>query len=400
MGENNLLTLTKKLISIPSTYYHEDEIISYCASYLEKNGLNVEVMEYQENIAIGYTGKNIISIIDTKKPGRTILLNGHLDTVPVCDGWKKNPFIPFEDNGRIYGLGAVDMKSGAAILIELFIYLNRLKDNLTGRVILSLVSDEEGPFGLGANALIEEHKLPPIDLVISCEPSASFSNQNFPVLCLGARGCFVYNIDFLGKSAHASKPETGINAAIEAAKFIVETENVKLKEDKVLGKGSFCVLKVISDGGACSVPSLARVTIHRHIVSFEDEEYVMNEAKDLIKKANVNVPYKISLRKEPSLGARYYKPYYVDKENSFVKEFINVIKEVNNNEVNLDYFSSIGDFNYFATRLFSKEKEHPITLIFGPDGANFHSANEYVKIDSIYKTYDTILKYLLKILGE
>lgn len=400
MKDNSLLSLVKKLISIPSVYYHENDIINYCASWLKDKGLDVKIMNYHEKLVIGYSGKNIISILDSGKPGKTILLNGHLDTVPVCDGWKTNPFIPVEDNGCIYGLGAVDMKSGSAILMNVFNYLSRHKDRLTGRVILTLVSDEEGPYGLGSDFLINEYKMPPIDLVISCEPSAAFSNQNFPVLCLGARGCFVYNVDFFGKSAHASQPESGINAAIEAAKFILETKNVKLENDDILGKGSFCVLKVNSDGGACSVPSEARVTIHRHIVSFENEEYVLNEAKKIIKNANINVPYKISLRPEPSLGARYYKPYYVDKNNTYAKKFIKIIKEENDNEVNIDYFSSIGDFNYFATRLYDKNKNHPATFIFGPDGGNFHQANEYVVVDTIYKTYDTIVKYVLEILGE
>lgn len=400
MKDDSLLILVKKLISIPSVYYHEEEIINYCASWLKNNGIQAKIMKYHEKLVIGYSGKNIISIIDSGKPGKTILLNGHLDTVPVCDGWSSDPFIPLEDNGCIYGLGSVDMKSGSAILMNVFSYLNRHKDYLTGRVILTLVSDEEGPYGLGADSLINDYKLPPIDLVISCEPSAAFSNQNFPVLCLGARGCFVYNVDFYGKSAHASQPESGINAAIEAAKFILESQKVQLESDEILGKGDFCILKVDSDGGACSVPEKARVTVHRHIVSFENEKYVINEAKNLIKKANINVPYKISLRPEPSLGARYYKPYYVDKNNSYTKKFIEIIKNENNGNINIDYFSSIGDFNYFATRLNNKNKKHPPTFIFGPDGGNFHKANEYVVVDTIYKTYNTILKYILEINGE
>lgn len=400
MEEENLLSLLKKLITINSVYYHENDIIFYCAEWLKNNGLDVEIMDYKDNVVTGYAGKNIISIIDTKKPGKTIMLNGHLDTVPVCDGWEQDPFTPIIKGEDIYGLGSVDMKSGSAILMNVFKYLNKHKDKLTGKIILTLVSDEEGPFGLGADALINENKLPPLDVVISCEPSAAFSKSNFPVLSLGARGCFVYNVDFFGKSAHASKPEEGTNAAIEAAKFVLESEKVHLKVDKVLGKGAFCILKVLCDGGACSVPSKARVTVHRHIVSFEDENYVLNEAKELIKNAEIKVPYKISLRKEPSLGARYYRPYYVDKNNFYVQEFIKTIKEVNDNKVNIDHFSSIGDFNYFATRLFDKNQNPPITLIFGPDGGNFHAANEHANLQSIYKTYETIVKYLMKILGE
>jgi len=396
--EDNLLSLVKKMISIPSPYYQENDIVDFCSLWLDSKNINFQVIGYNETKVIGYSGKNIVCMIDSKKPGLTVMLNGHLDTVPICTGWTTNPFIPTEIDGKLYGLGAVDMKSGSAILMNIANYLNSNKDKWSGKVILTLVTDEEGPYGLGADALINKNILPPIDVVVSCEPSAAFSKDDFPVLCLGARGCFVYNVDFHGVSAHASTPEKGVNAMVEAAKFILETRNVVLKEDPVLGKGSFCVLKVNSDGGACSVPDEAQVTIHRHIVTFEDEDYVINEARELIKEAKINIPYDISVRPEPSKGARYYKPYYIDRKNEYVEPFIKAIKETNDGKANIDYFASIGDFNYFGTRLYDKNGNNPATFIFGPDGANFHAANEYVYIDSIIKTRETIIKYLLSIL--
>jgi Acetylornithine deacetylase/Succinyl-diaminopimelate desuccinylase and related deacylases len=398
MDEDNLLSLVKKLISIPSVYYQENDIIDFCNLWLSNKDLNPKVMNYNETKVIGYSGKNIICVVDSGKPGITVMLNGHLDTVPICNGWTTNPFIPTEVEDRLYGLGAVDMKSGSAIIMNVTNYLDKHKDLWSGKLILTLVTDEEGPYGLGADALINKHVLPPIDVVISCEPSAAFSKKPFPVLCLGARGCFVYNIDFHGKAAHASTPEKGINAICEAAKFIDETKNVVLKEDPILGKGSFCVLKMNSDGGACSVPDEARVTIHRHIVTFEDEDYVINEARALIEKANIKIPYEISVRPEPSKGARYYKPYYVNKDNKYVNPFIETIKENNNGLINIDYFASIGDFNYFGTRLFDENGNNPATFIFGPKGDNFHAANEYVIVDTIINTRNTIIKYLEKIM--
>ena len=396
--EDNLLSLVKKMISIPSPYYQENNIVDFCSLWLDSKNIDYQVIGYNETKVIGYSGKNIVCMIDSKKPGLTVMLNGHLDTVPICTGWTTNPFIPTEIDGKLYGLGAVDMKSGSAVLMNIANYLNSNKDKWSGKVILTLVTDEEGPYGLGADALINKNVLPPIDVVVSCEPSAAFSKDDFPVLCLGARGCFVYNVNFHGVSAHASTPEKGVNAMIEAAKFILETRNVVLKEDPVLGKGSFCVLKVNSDGGACSVPDEAQVTIHRHIVTFEDEDYVINEARELIKEAKINIPYDISVRPEPSKGARYYKPYYIDRKNKYVEPFIKAIKETNDGKANIDYFASIGDFNYFGTRLYDKNGNNPATFIFGPDGANFHAANEYVYIDSIIKTRETIIKYLLSIL--
>jgi len=398
MEEDNLLSLVKKMISIPSPYYQENDIVDFCDLWLDNKNLDPKVIGYNETKVIGYSGKNIICMVDSGKPGITVMLNGHLDTVPICNGWTTNPFIPTEIDNRLYGLGAIDMKSGSAILMNVTNYLNQNKDKWCGKLLLTLVTDEEGPYGLGADALINKNVLPPIDVVISAEPSAAFSDKEFPVLCLGARGCFVYNVNFHGVSAHASTPEKGINAMVEASKFILETKKLELKEDPVLGKGSFCIIKANSDGGACSVPDEAQVTVHRHIVSFENEKYVVDEAKELIKNAKVEIPYDISIRPEPSKGARYYKPYYIDKKNKYVGPFIDAIKEANKGKANIDYFASIGDFNYFGTRLFDKNGYNPATFIFGPNGKNFHAANEYVEINSIIKTRETLVNYLLKIM--
>lgn len=398
MEDEYLLSLVKKMISIPSVYYQENELVNFCSLWLDNNDLDHKVIGYTESNIVGYSGKNIVCTVDSGKPGPTILLNGHLDTVPVCTGWETEPFIPTEVDGKLYGLGAIDMKSGSAVLMVVTKYLNEHKDLWDGKIILTLVTDEEGPYGLGADALINNHVLPPVDCVVSCEPSAGFSKKEFPVLCLGARGCFVYNIDFHGKSTHASTPEKGINAMIEASKFIVETEKVDLKVDPILGKGSFCILSAGADGGACSVPDEARVTVHRHIVSFEDEKYVLDEARELIKNAGVRIPYDIAVRPQPSRGSRYYKPYFVEKGNKFIKPFEEAVKKANNGKLNIDYLSSIGDFNYFGTRLFDEFGKNPATFILGPAGGNIHAANEYVIIDTVLKTRDSIIEFLKSVM--
>lgn len=400
MLKEELLSLIKNLIKIPSVYYHEDNIVDFVNKWLVSNNLKSHVYNYSEDKVIGYKGKNIVCTIDTNRPGITLMLNGHLDTVPVCSGWETNPFLPSVSGGKLYGLGAIDMKSGSATLMEITKYFHDHIDELNGKLILTLVTDEEGPYGLGADALLNRHILPPVDCVISCEPSAGFSDLDYPVLSLGARGCFVYNIDFHGKASHASTPEKGVNAMIEAAKFIVESEKVELKSDPILGKGSFCILKANSDGGACSVPDEARVTVHRHIVSFEDEKYVINEAKELIKKAGITIPYEIAVRPEPSRGSRYYKPYYIDKNNKFVEPFVEAIKKVNGGRCNIGYLASIGDFNYFGTRLAENLSDNPPVFILGPDGGNIHAANEFVDLNTVYKTYDAIKEFIICVMGK
>lgn len=386
-----LTELVKQLVRIESPYYQEDAVMEYCFDWLTEAGFQPVIQKYSEDKVIGFQGKNLICRYGTGN-GPKICLNGHLDTVPLCQGWTKPPYEGTVENGRLYGLGAMDMKAGCAALMLVLKAFKEQFGAFDGQIILTLVSDEEGPYGLGTNALIEAGLLHDIDCAVIPEPTAGFSSKHaFPVLCLGARGCFVYCVDFYGKSAHASQPEVGINAAIEAAKFVAGCETVSLKSVSPLGPGSLCVLKIEGDGGACSVPDFARVTVHRHITVGETEDVIFEEAHSLIKKAGVNCQYKISVRAYPSEGSKYYEPYYIEEDNVYAQKLREAVEETCGREPIIDYFSSIGDFNYLGTRLGKVP-----ALIFGPDGKNMHSSDEYVELDSVYGTAEGIYKFLEK----
>lgn len=393
--KDEVIQLISSLVKIKSPYFKEDEIMDFAYNWLKSQGLFPRFHTYEEHKALDFNGKNVILNLKGRETGRRVCLNGHLDTVPVCDGWTRDPFGAEIEGDKLYGLGALDMKSGcAANMIAVAQFFNEYGDDFKGEVSLSLVSDEEGPFGLGTNALIEDGTLNEFDVALITEPTAGFSNEkNFPLLCLGARGCFVYYIDFLGQAAHASTPERGLNAAIEAAKFVLESEKLKLKEVEPLGKGSFCILKFLSDGGSCSVPDKARVFVHRHVTMGETEETVFKEAEELIKAAGVKCNYEFGVRPYPSEGSRCYTPYYVKEDNYFVGLMKEAVKEATGVSSNLGYFASIGDFNYIGTRL-----NHVPALVFGPTGENFHSFNEYVDLQSAYETAVTVYEFLKKTL--
>lgn len=395
INKQELIELTQHLVQIESPYYHEEKAIEFCRRWLAEAGFSPEIHHYKEENAIGFQGQNLICRFGSGN-GPKICLNGHLDTVPLCQGWTKPPYEGLIEDGRLYGLGAMDMKSGCAALMMAFRELKKQQEDIDGEVILTLVSDEEGPYGLGTNALIEDGILDGIDCAVIPEPSAGFSSEyEFPVLCLGARGCFVYCVDFFGTSAHASQPETGVNAAVQAAKFAARCESVSLQSVPPLGAGSLCVLKIEGDGGACSVPDFARVTIHRHITLGESEESVFEEARRLIRDAGVNCEYEIHVRKYPTEGSKYYRPYAIPGDNPYAETFVSAIKSSCGKEPTIDYFSSIGDFNYLGTRL----GDVP-AFVFGPDGKNMHSYDEYADVDSIYYTAKGIEEFLQKIFAR
>ena len=396
--EQELIELVKNLVEIESTYFDEKRVLDYCYNYLKELGFDVYYHKYD---SFGLKSGNIIVHYKGNKPGKHILMNGHLDTVKVARNWKHDPFKATIEGNKMYGLGSLDMKSGSAtIMYCLKKFKEKYLNDFAGELTIALVSDEEGPYGLGCNALIEEGLLKDVDCVVSTEPSAGFSKFEYPVLCIGARGSMVYQIEFFGKAAHASHPELGQNAMVEASKFICQSEKLKLESDGLLGPGSFNILKVEADGGACSVIDYALVTVHRHMNSVENEQTVFAEAEKLIKDGGVNCRYNIRYRPYPSEGSKSYPAYIVDKNNQYVKDFVEAVKESTGEDTNIDILDSIGDFNYLGTRIKTKDGHNVPTLIFGPEGDHIHGADEYVCIDTIDKMYISIMRFLEKELKD
>jgi succinyl-diaminopimelate desuccinylase len=383
--------LLMNLVNIDSPYYKEDRIMEYVHDWFINNNIDASIHEYYESKVTDFRGKNVVVVLEGNNSGPVICLNGHLDTVMLCKGWTTNPKGELIGD-RLYGVGALDMKSGcAAAMIALKAFTENHKD-FNGKIIATFVSVEEGPYGIGTNALIEDGYLKDVDFSIITEPSAGFTGKEFPDICFGARGGYGLEIELFGKSTHAATPELGVSAAIDAAKVICELENVEFIEDPHLGKGSVCVVAVESDGGACSVPDYAMIRLFWHIVLGENEDTITKEIEKAIDRANIKCNYKIKFREVPSEGSRGFLPYTITGEEPMTKTFMSAIEKVCNTKPSISYFQSIGDFNYLGTRLGAP------AVIFGAAGGNFHGSDEFVELDSVVKTADVIYAFLEKVL--
>ncbi len=392
INREDTVKLLSNLVAIESTYFEEEEIINYVNDWFVNNNMKSTIHEYYDSKVTKFHGKNVVSELIGEKKGPTICLNGHLDTVNLCDGWVKNPKGEI-DGDIMYGRGALDMKSGCAAILTALKAFNENHKSFKGRILTTLVSDEEGPYGLGTNALIEDGILDDVDVAIITEPSSGFTEKDFPTLCLGARGGYGLSVEFFGKSAHAATPELGVNAITSASKFVSEIENIDYLEDDFLGKGSACVISIEGDGGACSVPDYSKVTLFWHIVVGETTDTIISQIEEAIKRARIKGEYKITFRPSPTEGSKGFMPYKVDRNNKTVKDFSESIVSVCGIEPSISAFASIGDFNYLGTRLGGVP-----ALVFGAAGKNYHGANEYVEIDTVVDTAKIVYDYLVRTL--
>ena len=124
------LTLLQALIGIPSISREEEAAADFLQNYIEETG-----------IMTGRSGNNIWCIspmFNTQRP--TILLNSHIDTVKPVNGWRKQPFTPKMENGKLYGLGSNDAGASLVSLFQAYRYLCATEQNYN---LIFLASCEE-----------------------------------------------------------------------------------------------------------------------------------------------------------------------------------------------------------------------------------------------------------------
>ncbi len=384
--------LTSDLVRIYSPYFQEEAVMAYAYDWLKNNGLDPFYHRYHEKKITKFKGTNVVGRLKGHHEGPIILLNGHLDTVEICEGWTKDPLGAEVVDGKLYGVGALDMKAGCAAImlaVEAFV---RTNISFNGEIIYTLVSDEEGPYGLGTDALLLDGITDYVDAAIVPEPSGSFANIPFPCLCLGARGGWNYTVTVHGKSSHAAHPERGIDAIEEAAKIMLELKAMETKTDPKLGKGSIAVIEFKGGGAACSISDRASFTVFRHTVQGESVGYLRQEVEEAAKRANVKGTWNMKFREAPHPENGGFHPYTISESNPYTKTMQKCIQETTGKEGVISYFPSIGDFNYLGSRA-----KIP-TYVFGPQGNHFHGSDEYVHLETVVATSKVIEAYLREVL--
>lgn len=184
------ITLLQALIGIPSLSREEDTAADFLQNYIEESG-----------IMTGRSGNNIWCIspmFDVNKP--TILLNSHIDTVKPVTGWRRQPFTPKIENGKLYGLGSNDAGASLVSLFQVYRHLSATQQSYN---LIYLASCEEEVSGKnGIESVLP--KLPPITLGIVGEPT-----EMNPAIA--EKGLMVLDLTARGKAGHAARND-GENA--------------------------------------------------------------------------------------------------------------------------------------------------------------------------------------------
>ncbi len=281
---DDAIALLQQIVAVPSDNPPGDlaAAAEACAGRLEALGLEVERHPVPADVVRAHGMVSCTNLIVRRRfgDGPTIALNAHGDVVPPGEGWTQDPYGGAVVDGWLYGRGAAVSKSDIATYAFALLALGG--EPLAGTVELHVTWDEEAGGEIGPAWLLAEGISRP-DLVICA---------GFPYAVVTAHnGCLHLEVEVGGRSAHAAKPSTGVDA-LEAATHVLNAlyaERPRLGGivSEVAGIGSPQLTVGLIQGGINTnvVPDRVRLRLDRRLIPEESGHAVEADLRALIEAA-------------------------------------------------------------------------------------------------------------------
>lgn len=388
--EESVIELCKKFIKARSYSGEEDKVSSELKAFCEANGFDEVIIDKYGNT---------IGKIKGNRPGKKILFDGHMDTVPVEDEskWTHKPFEGEICDGKMYGRGTTDMKGALAAMANAA--ANFAKDcnkDFPGEIYVAGVVHEECFEGVAARSISSIVKP---DYVVIGEAS----NLN---LKIGQRGRGEIKVETFGVPAHSANPEKGINAVYGMCKVVDAIRKIKAPHHDVLGDGILELTDIKSNPypGASVVPDYCMATYDRRLLVGETKESVLEPIQkvlDELMKEDDKLKVKISFATGEEMcftgnkieGERFFPGWLFDKEADYIRNVYNTLTEKG-------FTPKITQYNFCTNGSHYAGEANIPTIGMGPSVESLaHTIDEYIEIDQLLKVtecYYGIMEALLK----
>lgn len=342
----------------------ESAIADYCQRWLEARGLEVERLEARSG------RPSIVGVARGTGGGRSLMLNGHYDTVSLA-GFRGDPLRPMIENGRMTGRGAYDMKSGVAAAMVTAAWARRQR--LSGDVIVACVADEEHA-SRGTEEVLMRYTA---DAGIVTEPSELQA-------VLSHKGFAWFDITILGRAAHGSRPDLGIDAITKAGHALVALEKwgarLRLgRQHPVLGPTTVHASLIEGGEEASSYPASCTITIEVRMLPGQTGAGVETELRDVLGRLALTVP-DFQWRLTRGLERRAFE---AEREHPIVRA---VLSEA---ELALGHPAVVRGEPFWTDCALLRDAGIPC-LMFGAAGGGAHADDEWVDLASV----DTLTEIL------
>jgi len=315
-------------------------------NYLEPLGFETKLYEPEHNRT------SLLAVLKGAGGGRSLVMNGHIDIGPIGNGWTVDPLGGEIKDGKIFGRGTGDMKSGIAAMICASEIVVNSKIKRLGDLYLTCVADESSGGHKGTGYLIKNAYID-ADMGIICEPSGGD-------IGIAHRGVVWMEITIKGKSGQASRPWSGKNSISYMGKVISGIDD---KLPKILGSKVHNILPsptysfgVISGGIKTNViAENCTLTIDRRTLPGEKTLDVISEVKEICKNTINNSEVEFNVK-----PIMVVEPSEVKENSEVVEECRKASRNVLNREPQIGGTGGFTDAHWFNNNL------HIPTVIYGP----------------------------------
>lgn len=408
--QDRLIEIIQKLVRIPSENTPptgaEQECQVWMARQFQEIGLKPELYEIDQvqglkDHPLFYPGRNYFGRCNLSVrrrgtgQGRSLLLSGHIDTVPAgSQDWTENPFSGNIVGNRLYGRGSNDMKAGVATNLFVLECVEALNLPLAGDLLFESVIDEE--FGGANGTLAGRLRGDNADAAILSEPSALR-------ICPAQRGGQVVQLTFRSKTGGVLQGKHFPKGAIPQLTHFLDCvkdfaaqrsahapshEMYQASPDPV----PVSVTKVFTSPWGyrepITVPDIAQVEMYWQFMPGESRAEIEREFNDWLRAMVDNAKDVFPQLPELNMPVRWLPGSAISASEPLVSELAACAEAVLGTKPAIEGIG--GPCDLF---IFQQGFKTP-AVIFGASGGNTHAADEYVEIDSVVSAAKTILHFI------
>jgi putative selenium metabolism hydrolase len=342
---------------------------------------------------------SVLGCLRGKQPGKVLLLDGHIDTVPVPDEskWAHAPYGGELADGKIYGRGTSDMKGAvAAMMAAAAFFAADAKRDFAGEIYVAGVVYEECFEGIASRKISE--RIRP-DYVVIGESSELNLKR-------GQRGRAEIVVETFGKPAHSANPSAGINAVYKMTELIGEIRKLAAPEHPILGPGILELTDIKSSPypGASVVPEYCRATYDRRLLVGETKHSVLQPLEDLINSMksrdpqfDAKVAFATDVQRcytgEEIGGERFFPGWVFSEDDEFVQKALAGLRDAGLHP-EITQYSFCTNGSHYAGEAGIQ------TIGFGPSRENLaHTIDESIEVTQLLQAaegYYGILQSVLQ----
>jgi len=370
------LELLSKLVAINSVNPDlvpgapgERKIAEFVASYLEEFGFEVKLQRTSRN-----DRPNVIGILHGSGGGKTLMLNGHLDTVGVAG--MDDPFTPRLKDGKLYGRGAYDMKGGLSSMLLASKLVKQNAPKLRGDLIVTGVVDEEFA-SVGTEEVAKEYHADGGIVLEASDLDIGVAHKGFAWI----------DVETFGKAAHGSMPDLGIDAILSMGEFLTKIEELEgrlshSKPHPMLGPGSIHACIIQGGRELSTYPDHCLVQLERRTIPGETEDQVAKEIQGIIDDLHGSRGERFRASSRITL---FREPWEADKNSAVVKSLSKAILTVSGREGGMT-----SDSGWMDSAIL--DGVGIPCAIFGPGGFGAHGLEEYVNFDEVVECTSILIE--------